>query len=120
MSGSTPIVKLIMYPLLQSSTVPMPKRISIESHLSLTEFLINPNGIIFGDNARLDIGGSFAATTASVKFPDGSEFGATNTQALPLLKINITPGLQYRVSQPGATIKNSGNLAPFFSNFFTH
>ncbi|BAZ16738.1 filamentous hemagglutinin outer membrane protein [Calothrix sp. NIES-4071] len=75
-------------------------------------FLINHNGIIFGPDARLDIGGSFAATTASVKFPDGSEFGATNTGALPLLKINVTPGLQYGVSQPGATIKNSGNLAP--------
>ncbi|BDA74051.1 filamentous hemagglutinin family outer membrane protein [Calothrix sp. PCC 7716] len=75
-------------------------------------FLINPNGIIFGGNARLNIGGSFAATTASVKFSNGSTFSATNTQALPLLEINITPGLQYGVSQPGATIKNSGNLAP--------
>ncbi|BAZ08919.1 putative sensor with CHASE2 domain protein [Calothrix sp. NIES-4071] len=30
----------------------------------------------------------------------------------PNFKINIIPGLQYGVSQPGATIKNSGNLAP--------
>jgi filamentous hemagglutinin family protein len=75
-------------------------------------FLLNPNGIVFGPNARLDIGGSFSATTASsFKFPDGSAFSATNPQAPPLLTVNITPGLQYGTSQSGATITNTGNLA---------
>ncbi|HEY9602793.1 MAG TPA: filamentous hemagglutinin N-terminal domain-containing protein [Allocoleopsis sp.] len=63
-------------------------------------FFLNPNGISFGQNARLEIGGSFFATTAnSVKFPDGSEFSATNPQAPPLLTVNVTPGVQYGANQ---------------------
>jgi filamentous hemagglutinin family protein len=52
-------------------------------------FFLNPNGIIFGPNARLDLRGSFLATTAdSFVFDSGFEFGASNPQP-PLLTINI-------------------------------
>src|ERR671932_627903 len=76
-------------------------------------FFLNPNGIIFGPNAQLNIGGSFFASTASsFKFPAGSEFSATNPTAPPLLRMNVTLGLQWGANPPGGTIINQGNLAP--------
>lgn len=54
-------------------------------------FLINPNGIVFGENAFLEIGGSFIGTTASaIEFPGGGEFSMTSSvnPLNPLLKVN--------------------------------
>ena len=81
-------------------------------------FLINPNGIIFGENAALDIGGSFIGSTAdSIKFADGSEFSAVDPQAPPLLTVNIPMGLQYGTNNGDIVVRGSGNQLAFNPDF---
>ncbi|WP_196517494.1 two-partner secretion domain-containing protein [Nostoc sp. WHI] len=71
-------------------------------------FLINPSGIVFDPNARLDIGGSFFATTAeAIEFADGSEFSATNPQA-PLLTVDIPIGLRFNGNSGSITVQGAG------------
>ncbi len=71
-------------------------------------FLINPNGIVFGKNASLDVQGSFVGTTANgIQFGDRGVFSATNPQAVPLLTINPSVLLFNQIQANGGIINQS-------------
>ncbi|MCY6493875.1 filamentous hemagglutinin N-terminal domain-containing protein [Leptolyngbya sp. GGD] len=85
------------------------RRLGVQGKANL--FLLNPNGIIFGKDAQLDIKGSFVASAGGrFIFPDGSEYSAIDPQAPPLLTITTPIGLQQLTNLSG-TISNAGQLA---------
>ncbi len=70
-------------------------------------FLINPAGILFGNNASLQIGGSFYGSSAdSIIFPNGIEFAASNP-VKPILTINAPIGLRFRDNPGDITVNKS-------------
>jgi filamentous hemagglutinin family protein len=75
-------------------------------------FLMNPNGILLGPQARLNIGGSFVATTASsIVLENGFEFRSQQPNDIPpLLTMSVTPGIQYGQPIPGSLIQTQGML----------
>ncbi|WP_309739533.1 filamentous hemagglutinin N-terminal domain-containing protein, partial [Chamaesiphon sp. OTE_20_metabat_361] len=80
-------------------------------------FFLNPNGILFGQNSRLDMAGTFVGSTANgLKFADGNVYGTVNPQ-VPLLTMTTPVGLQFgsRIGDINFT-GTTGLLANYDSN----
>jgi filamentous hemagglutinin family protein len=67
-------------------------------------FLMNPNGVVFGPNARLDVGGSFLATTANaIQFGEQGFYNANGGQLADVLTINPSAFLFNQISRGNIT-----------------
>jgi filamentous hemagglutinin family protein len=80
--------------------------------------LINPNGVVFGPNARLNVGKAFAASTASgVDLIDGQgrqiTFGTKPGGDAPLLKINPNVFLNISRLNMGASVPNNPGIVNY-------
>ncbi|BDA72637.1 hypothetical protein CAL7716_068030 [Calothrix sp. PCC 7716] len=67
-------------------------------------YFMNPNGILFGQNARLDVGGSFLATTANgIQFGNSGVYNASGGQPVDVLTINPSAFLFNQISRGNIT-----------------
>ena len=81
----------------------------IKTNGSANLFLINPNGLIFGENAALDVGGAFIGSTASeIDFGNNNYYSAINPQHPALLTITAPIGLGFS-AKPGNIVNQSRN-----------
>ena len=73
-------------------------------------FLMNPNGIVFGENARLDVGGSFIATTGnSIEFADGNTFTVLGDNPNVSISVTLPVGVNFNGGNGSITVNGSGN-----------
>lgn len=81
-------------------------------------FLINPNGIIFGSNAKLDVGGSFVATTANgIGWDNQGQFSASEPETSRLLTINPDVLFFNQLSNSAEIVNRSTGTDPVLEGF---
>ncbi|NJL48967.1 MAG: filamentous hemagglutinin N-terminal domain-containing protein [Leptolyngbyaceae cyanobacterium SM2_5_2] len=74
-------------------------------------FLINPNGLVFGENATLDIQGSFYGSTAeAIPLGDGV-YSATAPEQSSLLTVDPSALFSSYLTDASGDIENRGQLA---------
>ena len=92
----------------------------IRANGSANLFLLNPAGMIWGANAKLDIGGSFVGTTAiALLFEDRSTYSAADTNSPPLLTVSIPIGLQLGANSGAIQVLGTGHNLSFDSRLAT-
>ncbi|MEM6255924.1 MAG: filamentous hemagglutinin N-terminal domain-containing protein [Cyanobacteria bacterium P01_D01_bin.156] len=77
-------------------------------------FLINPNGIVFGENARLVVPGSFIASTAEDITFDSDIIASGDPNIVPILTVSTPVGLQLGTTSGDITVStlSPGGFAP--------
>ena len=79
---------------------------------------MNPNGIVFGQNGRLDVGGSFVGTTANaIGFGDRGWFSATNPEPVsPLLTVHPSAFLFNQIAVGNILVNSQGPIGLYVPN----
>lgn len=73
-------------------------------------FLLSPNGILFGPDSKLDLNGSFLASTAeSIQFNNGYTFNSVTANQAPLIQINTPVGLNFSANKGKIVVQGSGH-----------
>ena len=73
-------------------------------------FLLNPNGILFGSNASLNLNGAFLATSANtLLFTEGQQWSMANGSPSPLLSVTVPIGLGFNKNPGSIVVEGDGH-----------
>ncbi|HLF95661.1 MAG TPA: filamentous hemagglutinin N-terminal domain-containing protein [Methylococcaceae bacterium] len=75
-------------------------------------YLINPAGMIFGPNAKLEVGGSFHASTADYVKLDGKTFDAATTTAEAVLMTAVPSAFGFLDAPADIVVKTESDAFP--------